>query len=118
MGFKGLPSTFQRCSSTSSRPSKPWKVPDEIKLTNLIKHALIALYQALKHLPPDEPEDSKLNLKMEFNSIIPRLRSKLQQVAGINALKAFDEEHTKGQLQIVGGAGTAYTQNHFLGHCV
>ena len=83
---------------------KAWKVPDEIKLTHIVKHALIALYQALEHLPPDEPEDCKM--KKEFNTIIPRLCSKLQQIASI---KAFDEERAKGQMQIasVGGVGNA-----------
>ena len=47
---------------------KAWKVPDEIKLTKRIKHALIAMYQALKHLPPDEPEDSKMKKEAEMTS--------------------------------------------------
>ena len=42
------------------RAFKAWKVPDEINLTKRIKHALVALYQRLKHLSPDEPEDSEL----------------------------------------------------------
>ena len=84
---------------------KAWKVPDEIKLTKRIKHALVAMYQALEHLPSDEPEDSKM--KKEFNTIIPRLRTKLQQIAGISALNAFDEERAKCQMQIVNGVGNA-----------
>lgn len=75
---------------------KAWKVPDEAKLTCRIKHALIALYQAEQHLPPDEPEDSKL--KMEFRTQIERLRSKLQQIAGVEALKKFDDERLSGSL--------------------
>ena len=69
---------------------KAWKVPDEAKLTCRIKHALIALYQAEEHLPPDEPVDSKL--KTEFRVQIERLRSKLQQIAGVDALNQFDEQ--------------------------
>ena len=84
---------------------KAWKVPDEIKLTKRIKHALTALYQALEHLPPDEPEDSPLMI--EFNTTIPRLRSKLEQIAGISVLNAFDEERANGLMQIVNGVGNA-----------
>ena len=73
---------------------KAWKVPDEAKLTLRIKHALIALYQAKEHLPPDEPEDSKL--KVEFRTQIERLRGKLQQIAGIDALNEFDANLANG----------------------
>ena len=75
---------------------KAWKVPDEAKLTCRIKHALIALYQAEGHLPADEPEDSKL--KLEFRTQIERLRSKLQQIAGAEALQKFDEDRLSGAL--------------------
>ena len=101
---------------------KAWKVPDEAKLTCRIKHALIALYQAEEHLPPDEPEDSKL--KIEFRTQIERLRNKLLQIAGADAVKLFDEQRKKGQIPSgsggsgggegkggaggVGGAGGAY----------
>jgi len=98
---------------------KAWKVPDEAKLTCRIKHALIALYQAEEHLPPDEPEDSKL--KIEFRTQIERLRSKLQQIAGVDALNQFDEQRRAGQIPGggtggpggggpggAGGAGSAY----------
>jgi hypothetical protein len=64
---------------------KAWKVPDEAKLVTRIKHALVALYQARKQLPPDEPEDSQLNT--EFRTQICRLRQKLQQIVGVNALR-------------------------------
>jgi hypothetical protein len=67
---------------------KAWKVPDEAKLTCRIKHALIALYQAEQHLPPDEPEDS--TLRIEFRTQIERLRGKLQQISGHQALVEFD----------------------------
>ena len=82
---------------------KAWKVPDEAKLTCRIKHALIALYQAEEHLPPDEPEDSKL--KVEFRTQIERLRGKLQQIAGVDALNRFDEQRRAGLVQSGGGGG-------------
>jgi hypothetical protein len=72
------------------RRFKAWKVPDEAKLSCRIKHALVALYQAEAHLPPDEPEDSKL--KVEFREQISRLRGKLQQIAGPEALEKFDAD--------------------------
>ena len=73
---------------------KAWKVPDEVKLTCRIKHALIALYQAEEHLPPEDPEDSKL--KVEFKTQIERLRSKLELIAGKDALAQFDALRSKG----------------------
>ena len=89
---------------------KAWKVPDEIKLTCRIKHALIALYQAEEHLPKDEPADSKL--KIEFRTQITRLRGKLQQIAGVQALADFDTEFSKsggkGCSGGGGGGGGAY----------
>jgi hypothetical protein len=84
---------------------KAWKVPDEAKLTCRIKHALIALYGAEQHLPPDEPEDSKL--KIEFRTQIERLRSKLSQIAGPDALAQFDSERVDGGPRIGGGGGKA-----------
>ena len=82
---------------------KAWKVPDEAKLTSRIKHALVALYQAEEHLPPDEPEDSKL--RTEFRTQIERLRSKLQQIAGVDALKQFDEQQRAGAAACGAGRG-------------
>jgi len=86
---------------------KAWKVPDEAKLTCRIKHALIALYQAQEHLPPDEPVDSKLSV--EFRTQIDRLRSKLQQIAGADVLNQFDEQrlagHVPGEPGGAGGSG-------------
>jgi hypothetical protein len=79
------------------RRFKAWKVPDEAKLTCRIKHALIALYQAEQQLPPDEPEDSKL--RIEFRVQTERLRSKLQQIAGVGALAEFDQNCKSGVLK-------------------
>ena len=83
---------------------KAWKVPDEAKLTCRIKHALVALYQAEVHLPPDEPADSKL--KVEFRTQIERLRGKLQQIGGAEALAQFDEQRSTGQVNGCGGGGS------------
>ena len=80
------------------RRFKAWKIPDEIKLTTRIQHALIALYQAEEHLPPDEPEDSKL--KVEFRTQIERLRSKLQQISGQDALAQFDANRAAGRIVV------------------
>jgi hypothetical protein len=68
---------------------KAWKVPDEEKLTRRICHALIALEEAQMHLPEDEPGDSRLSV--EFRTQIERLRSKLQQIAGADKVKEYDD---------------------------
>ncbi len=80
---------------------KAWKVPDEAKLTCRIKHALIALYSAEQHLPPDEPKDSKL--AVEFRTQIERLRAKLQQIAGADALAQFDANRAASVVVRTGG---------------
>ncbi len=76
------------------RDFKAWKVPDQAKLTSRIKHALVALYDARRMLPADEPENSQLNT--EFRTQICRLRHKLGQIAGVEVLANFDEEHPEG----------------------
>ena len=43
-----------------------WRVPDTEKLLNRIKHALVALYAAEKHLPDNEPADSPLKVSSCF----------------------------------------------------
>ena len=91
------------------RAFKAWKVPDEAKLVKRIKHALVALHRGLEHLPPDEPEESKL--KMEYNISITRFRAKLKQLGGTDARKVFEEEYAKyGQIQTLDGEenGSAY----------
>ena len=75
---------------------KTWKIPDENKLVQRIKHALIALYNAQRHLPSNEPEDSKI--KIEFRTQIERLRNKMIQIGGIDKLVEFDEQL---QLQLI-----------------
>ena len=63
---------------------KAWKIHDEAKLICRIKHALVALYQAEEHLPPDEPQDSQL--RGEFVTQIECLRSKFAQIASQHKL--------------------------------
>ena len=67
---------------------RDWKVLDERTLTARIKHALIALYASEGQLPLDA--DSAI--RIEFHAQIERLRSKLEQIAGAEALQAFDEQ--------------------------
>jgi len=87
------------------RRFKAWKVPDEAKLSCRIRHALVALYQAEEHLPPDEPSNSKL--KIEFRTQIDRLRGKLQQIAGQEALDKFDADRLAGTFANAGIHATA-----------
>lgn len=87
---------------------KAWKVPDEAKLVCRIKHALVALYQAELQLPPDEPEDSKL--KIEFTTQIVRLRSKLEQISGPDALDAFDIQRKAGRAGLSNGSNGVITE--------
>lgn len=105
--FAQVPSTLTKEFPTALfeylKRFKAWKVPDEAKLTCRIKHALVALYQAEQHLPPDEPEDSKL--RVEFRAQIERLRGKLQQIAGPEALAKFDEDRLSGGPMSSGGGG-------------
>jgi hypothetical protein len=82
-GFTALLFNYLRCF-------RAWKVPDEARLTCRIRHALIALYQAEAHLPADEAPDSRL--RTEFTAQITRLRLKLRQIGGAEALERFDAE--------------------------
>jgi hypothetical protein len=66
-----------------------------------IKHALTALYRAEEHLPP---EDSKLAIRSRFRTQIERLRSKLQQIAGSDALSQFDEQRRAASGEVASGA--------------
>ena len=110
--FEGIAAAVDRCESFAAVPVDvtegfqhflyeylrlftAWKVPDEAKLTSRIKHALVALYEAEGHLPPDESPDSQL--RVEFRTQIERLREKLSQIAGPAALAAFDELRSQFQ---------------------
>ena len=110
--FRNVPHALTRSFPTALdeffKRFKAWKIPDERKLTMRIRHALIALYQAQEHLPPDESEDSVV--RTEFRTQIQRLRSKLQQIADIGALNAFDEQHRTSATTgaTTSSTGTAY----------
>ena len=80
MQIKAITSDFATFLFQYLANFKQWNVPDEKKLVNSIEHALMALYQAEHHLPPDEPEDS--TFKIEFRTQIERLCSKLLQIGG------------------------------------
>ena len=54
-------------------------------------------------------------MKMEFYSIVPRLGSKLQQIAAIGVLKAFDEERANGHIKILDGVGNASAHTSLSG---
>lgn len=58
-----------------------------------IQHALVALYGAEESLPPNEPGSSKLRL--EFNTQIVRLRTKLTRIAGPACMQEFDRAHPR-----------------------
>ncbi len=67
-----------------------WKIPDEKKLTDRIRHALLALYRSESHLKGSENDYS--NMKQEFKTQKLKLRAKLVQLAGQQGLEAFDKE--------------------------
>ena len=101
-----LTQDFQRLLFEYLKRFKAWKVPDEAKLTARIKHALIALYQAEAQLPLDEPEDSPL--RGEFRTQIERLRSKLLQISGEEAVRVFDANRRVNPQAALSGGGDAY----------
>lgn len=71
---------------------KKWRMMDETKLLLRIKNALYALYQAMRHLPTQDLTTADQRLAQEFNVQIARLRSKIVQISGQEALSALDEE--------------------------
>ncbi|KAJ1465578.1 T-complex protein 11-domain-containing protein [Baffinella frigidus] len=80
--------TFPGVLHTYLKAFQAWKLPDEAKLTDRIKHALTALYQAEDHLVEGDPDTPKL--REEFRAQQERLRAKLLQIAGEDAVKALD----------------------------
>ena len=67
------------------------QIPDEIKLTQRIKHALRVLYETQQLLNPDEIAQGKLTVA--FTEHIQSLRSKLRTIAGEAELSAFDQQY-------------------------
>jgi hypothetical protein len=68
---------------------KEWKVPDENKLTERLKHALLALYRAETHLIPNTYEYN--SMIADLKSQKKKLRAKMLQIAGKEVLASFDE---------------------------
>ena len=66
-----------------------WKVPDEHKLSDRIKHGLLALYRAESHLTDDNRDYQ--SMKQEFRTQRAKLRAKMVQIAGTQGLAKFDE---------------------------
>jgi hypothetical protein len=65
-----------------------WKVPDELTLAQRCTHALVALYTAKAGLPATEDPNSALMVVV--NAQIDRLRNRLAQISGQDALLQFD----------------------------
>lgn len=103
-GFASVPSTltvgFTPMLFEFLKRFKAWKIPDEAKLITRIKHALLALYQAEALLGEDSA-----NLRVEFTTQIERLRSKLAQIAGPDALAQFDAQRLSGTDGCSGSGG-------------
>lgn len=90
-----------------------WKVPDMEKLIGRIRHALVALYGAQLSLPTNEPEDSRLSV--ELRAQILRLRTKIVQIAGAEALAEFDATRaTTAPINTL--ATTPRLDNEYLAH--
>ena len=87
---------------------KAWKVPDEEKLCKRIFNALIALYGAYRHLP-DQAEEPNSRLAEDFRKQIQRLRDKLVQIKGLEALNEFDRKLEQEGLE---GISAAYASDN------
>ena len=87
---------------------KAWKVPDEAKLCCRIRHALLALYQARQHV-----DETEVRLQTEFQEQITRLRGKLVQIAGPEALQKLDDDIANGaafvENPVTGGSSSTST---------
>jgi len=103
----GRPQAFHEIPldvTASLRPSlgtylqrmREWRNPDEGLLLTRIVNALVSLYITKGGLAVDEPNDS--NLSNELNAQIQRLRQKMRQIAGEEALVRFDESRRTGRL--------------------
>ena len=96
--FRGMPHDVTKSFPSQLfdylRDFKAWKIPDEARLLKRIEHALVALYQARAHLPPDEPENSQLNT--EFRTQISRLKEKMLKIGGAAFFAKFEADHPEG----------------------
>lgn len=66
-----------------------WKTPDMAKLTNRIKHALVALFTAELFIQRSTEDNTARSLEVRTHT--QRLRQKLAQIGGQAALTEFDE---------------------------
>jgi hypothetical protein len=101
--------TFPKLLHAYLTAFQAWKRPDEAKLTERIKHALSALYQAEAHLEESDPETPAL--RADFQGQQARLRAKLLQIAGEKALQAVDaaraQQHGAARPPAAGAAAQA-----------
>jgi T-complex protein 11 len=95
--------SFPGVLHTYLKAFQAWKLPDEAKIADRIRHALTALYQAEDHLVEGDTDTPQL--RREFRVQQERLRSKLVQIAGEKALKTFDE--TMPRASVNAGQGGA-----------
>ena len=65
-----------------------WKEADSARVTTMIKHALIALYQSQSSM-----DHADVALVARFTEQVERLRERFRIMAGIAALAAFEAEH-------------------------
>lgn len=63
-----------------------WKNPDAITIVSHIKDALIALYNAKEQLPYNELDSFNIEIEIELDLQIKKLRNKLSEIAGLKAL--------------------------------
>jgi hypothetical protein len=73
---------------------KDWKVLDEVKLVDRIKHGLKALYDA-EDLIMAEGCDNQASTRLQYRLSQERLRAKLVQIAGKHVLEQLDTERGK-----------------------
>ena len=74
------------------RSFKAWKGPDLEKMITRIEHALIALYIARAKLSEEDPANSTINANLDAE--IARLRAKLSNLAGADALERLDTRYS------------------------
>jgi hypothetical protein len=79
---------------------KAWKIPDEEKLANRLKHALNALYATEAEV--DGCEQEAVKRRSEVRAKIERLRLKLVQVAGEPVLRAYEAGKKLPRLPVPG----------------
>jgi hypothetical protein len=65
-----------------------WKLPDEVKLTERIQHALDALAEAQGHLIESDADTPRF--RIEFATQQTRLRLKLLKIVGVKAFESLD----------------------------